>query len=91
MITSRVGCRTWSAEIREQGYRETRTVFFQAFYRAWFFFGVRVWSFDLFAEEVPIWAKAQLSCIGWTDWKSAAPQWMHDEANKNARPRGGGL
>lgn len=77
-VMKRVLCWHGEHQVKEEGYRETRTVFSQTFklHRKWLF--IPLPSEVLFYEEVPIWAKAQLSCTGWTDWKSEAPQWMHD-------------
>jgi len=77
-ILSKVVCWHGCHQEREEGYRETRTVFTQTFklHRKWWF--IPLPSKVLFYEEIPIWAKAGAACCGYTDWKSAAPQWMHD-------------
>lgn len=71
-------CWRGSHEVYEKGYIDTRTVFTQRFniHRKWYF--IPLTPKPIFYEEIPIWAMAGLSCCGYTDWKSDAPQWMHD-------------
>jgi len=77
-ILSKVVCRQGEYQKKEHGYSETRTVFTQTFIlrRKWWF--IPLPSKVLFSEEIPIWVKATVECFGHTDWRSAAPQWMHD-------------
>lgn len=77
-VKKRVLCWHGEHQVKEVGYSETRTVFTQMFkqHRKWFF--IPLPSKVLFYEEIPIWAKSQLACCGYTDWKSDAPQWMHN-------------
>ena len=65
-------------EVYEQGYSESRTVFTQKFkiHSKWYF--IILPTITIFHEEIPIWAMAGLGCCGYTDWRSDAPQWMHD-------------
>jgi hypothetical protein len=58
------------------------------------FYLVRNWySFEwtrrlIHCEEVPSWAIISLATTGFTDWKSTAPQWMHEAAAKEGWDRG---
>ena len=66
-----------------KGYIDPFENHFQQFYREYRILGIPVWRTVLFTEEVPTYAIIEMGCLGTCSWRSAAPQWMHDEANKN--------
>jgi len=83
LITSRIRCRRYSTAYKIKGYTETFEDHFQKFYKEWRLFGIfPIWTKELFFEEIPNYAILQQAVFGETTWKSAAPQWMHDEVNK---------
>lgn len=89
MIVNKVYCIRGSKDYWERGYVEPSTIYYQEFYRVYYFLKIPIWKKVLFWEQIPSCVIFQNNILGYTDWKSEAPQWMHDEANKNCNKRNG--
>jgi len=44
--------------------------------KEWRLFGIRIWSWVLDTEEVPVWASAQKATCGYTEWKSKFAEYI---------------
>ena len=76
-----IRCHRVSYKRTTPGYDDPDEITEQCFVRVrkWYF--ITIEQEELFKEVIPIWAQIQNACLGSTDWRSDAPEWMIDGAN----------
>lgn len=81
-FTSHIQCDRRRYERVAVGYIDFIDVIEQRFIQIykWYFFTLKIQV--LFSEEIPSWAYLQMVYLGYTDWRSSAPNWMIIEADK---------